>query len=442
MASKSEQFRADGNKIYKSCYLHPPTVVYLSRLSNAIQYYESAKEAATNPEEKASALKNIGVAYYKQTDKRTDSYERLVDYQSALKALTEAYKIGEKSKPKEWIDSLKNEIHLIADSCLLTCENLPNFDDRFNNSFRLSKIFSEMLSPIKVKFLLSMVRGNLSWSHSLLKKKNFSLLLRKLYESIQYAEGGIFLCKQIKHDEIVDINKALDELLDMKDAYSFMTNQAEALKEMHLGEGLIKKAINSDEEISMDLIWNALDKYKHASILCRERDVETEAEINSKIGCVYYDVLKMPKKSKNYLQVSITMALSLGRNMNDIPWYDQANNFLRNIQEEEMKKDDADYAKKRQLFREMREKELEEIKKTREEKSAQVFLKFILEKYPSKIQTIVLTEQMLETSNMKRTLLNVIRLYHPDKQPQTDRIWCFMAEEISKYLNSIYEAYK
>ena len=80
-----------------------------------------------------------------------------------------------------------------------------------------------------------------------------------------------------------------------------MTHQAEALKEMYIGEGLIKEALNNDEDISMDLVWDALDRYKHASILCKERDLETEAEINSRVGCVYYEVLKMAKKAKKIL---------------------------------------------------------------------------------------------------------------------------------------------
>ena len=140
--------------------------------------------------------------------------------------------------------------------------------------------------------------------------------------------------------------------------------------------------------------------------------------------------------------MSINLALSSGRSMINVHWYNQANNNLRAIQEEEARKEDMNREKENEVFREMCKEELAEIRKTREKETAQKFLKFILEKYSSKSGKLVLTEQMLQTGNMKKTLLKVIRLYHPDKQPQNDLKWCFMAEEISKYLNSIYESFK
>ena len=181
MSSKSEQFRAEGNKIYKSCQGQLPDVIYFSRLAEAFKRYQSAHETAENSEEQASALKNIGMTHYKMAEKRKGASERLVDCQTALKSLTQAFEIGKRgSKSKEWLDSLKVEIQSLSKLFLRNCEDIIDFNDRFSQSLRFNKLLSETLSFIKVKVLQSMVKGNLSWCHSLLKKKDFKFLLRKL----------------------------------------------------------------------------------------------------------------------------------------------------------------------------------------------------------------------------------------------------------------------
>ena len=53
-----------------------------------------------------------------------------------------------------------------------------------------------------------------------------------------------------------------------------------------------------------------------------------------------------------------------------------------------------------------------------------------------------MTVERLKVEKMKKTLLNVIRHYHPDKQDKNDEKRFFIAEEICKLLNTMYDCYK
>lgn len=63
--SPSMEFREYGNQIYKAVDTSLPPNIYKERLQKAITYYSLAREKAYNQDEEASALKNLGMAYYK-----------------------------------------------------------------------------------------------------------------------------------------------------------------------------------------------------------------------------------------------------------------------------------------------------------------------------------------------------------------------------------------
>lgn len=68
-------------------------------------------------------------------------------------------------------------------------------------------------------------------------------------------------------------------------------------------------------------------------------------------------------------------------------------------------------------------------------------LKFIYTTHPPKV-SYDYNEKSLNSTNIKKAVLNAIIQYHPDKQMQYDMEWRILSEEITKYLNVRYESFK
>lgn len=51
-------------------------------------------------------------------------------------------------------------------------------------------------------------------------------------------------------------------------------------------------------------------------------------------------------------------------------------------------------------------------------------------------------EKSVDSSTIKKAVLNAIYQYHPDKQMQYDMEWRILSEDITKYLNVCYESFK
>ena len=49
---------------------------------------------------------------------------------------------------------------------------------------------------------------------------------------------------------------------------------------------------------------------------------------------------------------------------------------------------------------------------------------------------------MLGTEAMKKTLLNILVLYHPDKVSKTDLGWFYFCGEIYRFVNNYYYKFK
>ena len=58
-----------------------------------------------------------------------------------------------------------------------------------------------------------------------------------------------------------------------------------------IGDGLLKVGVTEQEELNIDLVWDIIDWYRQAAILCRDKDLEQEAIAYSRMGRVYGKVV-------------------------------------------------------------------------------------------------------------------------------------------------------
>jgi len=441
--SESHILREQGNQVFNLCKDGLPSTIFVSRLTKAVQLYESAKNAANDDEQRASANKNIGVAYNKMTLKEPDVLTKSFYYLKAVESLTQAFLFGKKTKSISWLNSIRSDIYIALVKSLNCFEGLKDLARRQNYIHKLKVLTPSNFTDIHIYIRRTLVLGSLRSALSFLEEKDYQTTLKILCSSSQTLEEGLFLCKQYHHeaDEDPEIIEIYEELKEKQQSFDFMLIRAKALKEMANGDELLNQAINSEEGLIMDYLWDALDHFKHASILCREKDIEIEARLYGRVGYTYYKILKLSNKAKEAFETSIRLALSLARNLSGEEWFEQVSGYLQEMREDETKRENAEMMKKREKFLEMCQSEIEEMDKMKG-KSHQEFVKFLLQKYPPKNKNFELRESALEVAQMKQTLLKIIRLYHPDKQPKDDEKWCFLSEEISKILTSIYEIYK
>ncbi|KAH9317282.1 hypothetical protein KI387_019051, partial [Taxus chinensis] len=88
------------------------------------------------------------------------------------------------------------------------------------------------------------------------------------------------------------------------------------------GDELLHKALFDEEVVSMELVWEAIDWYRHSIFLSREKDQESEAMALSRVGKVYSSVLKLEKQAQRYHFESTKIALAIMcPRIADSDWY-------------------------------------------------------------------------------------------------------------------------
>jgi hypothetical protein len=70
-----------------------------------------------------------------------------------------------------------------------------------------------------------------------------------------------------------------------------------SLQEFHIGNELINKSIFNEEFINMEDVHSALDCFVNAINFSKQKDLELEAEVHSRLGKIFYKALKNDKKA-------------------------------------------------------------------------------------------------------------------------------------------------
>ena len=147
------------------------------------------------------------------------------------------------------------------------------------------------------------------------------------------------------------------------------------------------------ETLDIDLVYYVYDLYHHALSQVRDKDVEVESEILSRMGTYQLKVLRMPNsrnKAKEYFKKCLELALSLHpKNVTTEKWYKEAEDNLRDLQQDVLKSEHQKNSEEKKKYA----KELSEVSEFLDDRrssgSDQLKKKEILEiieKYPPKWQ--------------------------------------------------------
>lgn len=288
-----------------------------------------------------------------------------------------------------------------------------------------------------------------------------------LQEAEPLAELAVALAKAAKDAAPADTaaaSAASDALADAQDLSRvlFVHGAILASTQARLrGEELLEAAVSEDAtgKLTVDNLeglFEAADRYRAAAVAAREADVESEALALASLGRLYRDALRgdaMPDADERALALfkrAIALGLSCApRTFLGVPWYDEAVDFVNKyvptpppgpdvppiILEEEMREEcaavDAAAAK-----------------------GAAALLTHIYSKHPPRhVSGKEMAMGSTKADDMKKTVLQAITHYHPDKQEHAPAgagaaavrkvaVWRAFSSFIVKHLNHFYDMLK
>ena len=216
------------------------------------------------------------------------------------------------------------------------------------------------------------------------------------------------------------------------------------------GDELYENGVFNSENIEMDSIFLALDKYREALGIIQGRtnktDIEFEAICLSKIVKILYKILKNKNNDVVYQMAmqSVNLALSLmPKNVNNEKWYIEISEIVQELRQT-----------KSSIEEKSEQEILEELKKNKPEIFDEIenkfnmgqltFIKFCLNKYPYENFSDDNIEENFE-KNRKNYLRKMIAKYHPDrleKNSKEEMEKYLIINELVKKLNSLFLKYK
>jgi hypothetical protein len=363
-------------------------VVYQKRMSQALQFYNKALTTCDKIRDRATILKNVAVTQFRigsrlyeclrwnvasRTKVNEISYfleQSLVNYGKALAA-------GKHSKDARW----KAQVEEKGTECVNLVWQFVLKDPQYKLSY-MDEVLSRLIGHLSQMCWKTdgFIRGKL-----FLKLGHLSL-----QKAVQYQENGDHkkaLC--LLKDNYTAVEEAKqhlgmqEDVTDLEESTLIHLSIAESAMARERGELAWKSAIQDNENLQMELVWDAVDHYNQAIILAREKCLESEAVARSRLGELYH-VLSVTDKSKEHYKAAVGLALTMTpRNLQGRNWYQKCLNGLQTYQDEQKWKEQKERERIRAPIKEELKEVLDELKAA-SAKSADHFLKLIYAQHPPK----------------------------------------------------------
>ena len=201
----SEQLRNEGNKILSSISDGLPPVIQVSRLEKAITTYRNALEKATSQSDRASALKNIGVASMKVAKVLSIKHEFLrVRYylKETMESYSNSYYNGQSVKSIEWLIDIEEKMCTSFDAIEEIVEGVP-FDKKMIIMEECA--YSANIESVRAKFCLRIAQLFYHQALFQLNVKNHVGALtssndcyRPMEEASRYGKYDEYICSEIR----------------------------------------------------------------------------------------------------------------------------------------------------------------------------------------------------------------------------------------------------
>ncbi|XP_057849615.2 uncharacterized protein LOC131060404 [Cryptomeria japonica] len=466
--SRSEVLRRKGNEIYRqvSNGSYGPCLLR-HKLTKAHQLYEEALDAAgsTHSNEKASCYKNLGSVNWLWGKAEWNIYMKEEGGNEALTAIWAAkqhiskalefhilaLKFGEHGeKPSTWLkqeeDTLTEIFEWVKDQlskyniCFepILMELCIEMENAGSTSSQKKKEIATILLCLRLEFIFKQSIKCIAEDTEGIRMEDivYKRCLSKLkdcYPPLVKAETIVYSTKD---------KNLIKEFESLKEQVLFHQCVCESVQARCQGDDLLRRALLDSEEIGVELVWDAIDWYRHSISLSKYKDLESEAISLSRIGKVYSSVLKMDKQAHHYHYESVKIALTIMcPHIAESEWYKYS---LQKVDEHQRRKVDEERKEYKRRHAEDAKGLQEPINviKREGEMSAESFLQFIYREHIHPDPRKRLMGSIETKDYVKLALRKAIVAYHPDHNAQYDRDWQVLCEEISKILNLKYENFK
>jgi len=409
-----------------------------------------------------TVIRNLIVAYSYEVKIEIFSEEcRLQAFMEAAEAYTQAVELG--AEDHKWLSSspwrrglwdifseMIEELFMFVPDMELEHEELVRLGHTFASKFNR---WSEELE-MKNAMVLSRIRqgeGMMIRVMEAVSDRKFQEALYLLAEMYHVVEEALYHLPKANLDENIHA-----DLRTLQEDVRVQKLMSEALKALQEGDIILEEATVGHETLNLDLVFDAVDKYRSAASLVEGEDVEIICISFTNIARVYLKVFKdgvHKTRAKEYLKEVLDLSGTLERNMYTFTWFTDASQMLQDLQDEVRKVEEEKWNNHRKIYLEQLKVEL---KKNGEKNSATHidYIKFVLAEFPPKhrpetewtkyktgVKDPVCGDSMTE---MKKTMMKLVTIYHPDRV-QADvhgEKYLVLCEELTKSLTYRYNCLK
>lgn len=351
MASASQRMRETGNVLYKQLAAGPckfAKPVRRMKLTQAEQHYKSALAASQSPADRAACLKNLGMLHFLwskfEVNDAVDDLEEgqrtgpgqsssgpqlayaktkvapAVEY--LLKAIREGKSAGNSEEWLEGLDTVLLKMVEWADDhtralqlphapllrCLCEGFNIAltrNPRNRHENSPAAAVIaYHRLAERLFNQGVLHLVGDDEdSRELGLEPHRDYKACLSFLHDASQFL-------RQAQTLRVAEAELAL-EVTELQERVETQIFVCESTQAREMGDEALRAALHGDVQISMELTLQAIDWYRQATVLTRDRDIEGEAIAMSRLGKVYSEVLKDDARASKAHYQATKLALTI-----------------------------------------------------------------------------------------------------------------------------------
>ena len=431
---RSVEERTRGNKLYQEATKgNVSTWSKQQLLQQCFPYYQRAFQFAKNDDEKASAKKNIGLAYRQMAftfSFAKSEVGRLKYFMlQAIESFSAASAWGKSCKTEQWISDIYHNVEVCVEAVQSTVVSVTDIKEKLLLLRKIARAAPEGLTKATCYLKL----GEATFNAGVIA-----------YESQLFGEcqGYMADCHEPVEEALrlgKDDPEIFEEACDFKERVYVHLCIAQSVSLRLQAENLYHAHLRNQETINFDFIWDLVDMFKQCTLLVREQDLEQEAIGLSRLGKVFDELLKLPDKAKGYYRRSFHIATALfPRTFNTKDWYQDCSQAVERYQKEVVQREEYKWQEERKPFITVLKPELDDLTKAFEEGYV-MLLKHVYSKHPPKNPDHTLVDDGKTKKAVKMALMH----YHTDKQnKEEDMKWYVLCEEICKMLTQKYEQLK
>ena len=434
---------------------------------DATTFYEKAGNLANSLEDEVGtrrAFIELGDAYSSLAESGMIKTKRLEFYKKSLSSFGKAVSSCQNLHPGPTARSVQGSVFRVIAQVVefvktIECEKTRNIClEQAVRAMEMSgKHWLELVCMAKSRLAQAEMLNDMAVVAISDKKfKEGIYLLSEMYRPLELTRESMGKLENNGKMVVPVVKEMQADLAIIRTEYQTHTAMAQGLQALDIAEEMVEDALRGREEMSVDLVWDALDMLKQAALV--SGDVEVEANARGKMGLIYLNILKLEDIAKAYLSNAMDLVKTLTMenmvNLYSFHWYAEVAQAWNELQDEVLKREEDIWAKEKEPL--LQDKEVKRSLKLIEgmeindvEESAEFLFEYFEPDHLKEKVTFEAFKKEATTKGFindpKKMLMKLIVHWHPDKvnkETEENKKWYIICEEITKKLTAKYSLMK